>query len=287
MKEAGTSLRIGRLSYYNAHPIYWGFEKGLMPLPGPLIPGTPTELNQRLLEGSLEVSLVSSAFFLEHSDQLLALPLPAIIGKGSVPSVNLYHKGSLEGLEGQEIFVTSESCTSVQLLRLLTTHRWKVSPKILPMEALAAEDHPKGLLLIGDSALHHSTLEEYQTTHLCSEWISWQAYPLPFAIFATRKETWANNQKEIVDFSTHLNQSLSYGLDHLPEIIHEVSEASSIPLEALESYYETLSYRLGPEEIAGLQCFAQLSDKKWKEERRWRAAWLKIADAKPPESKKS
>lgn len=67
--------------------------------------------------GSVDLSLVSSYFYLEHAHQLRPLPDFSVADLGPVYSVNLFHRIPWNDLK--RIALTTESATSVRLLQYL------------------------------------------------------------------------------------------------------------------------------------------------------------------------
>ena len=53
-------LRVGHLNFVNAYPLYGGLLQGAVQRPVELVSGVPSELNQMLREGDLDLSLVSA-----------------------------------------------------------------------------------------------------------------------------------------------------------------------------------------------------------------------------------
>src|ERR1700687_792840 len=80
-------LRCGRISYTNDLPVYAAFDLGVMEFPGLLRAGVPTELNQALLDGELDVSPVSSFFYYQQQDRLSRLNDVCIGSRGEVRSI--------------------------------------------------------------------------------------------------------------------------------------------------------------------------------------------------------
>jgi chorismate dehydratase len=53
-------MRVGRIPYINCYPVYGGIDRGIVPMPGELVDGVPTELNHRMATGTLDVSVISA-----------------------------------------------------------------------------------------------------------------------------------------------------------------------------------------------------------------------------------
>ena len=108
--------RLGIVSYTNVAPLHWGLE----PWAGAsFVRGVPTELNRQLLAAEIDLTLVSSVEFLRHRDVLRALPDFSVATLGPVYSVTLFHWEPWTELSGKKIALTTDSATSIELLKAL------------------------------------------------------------------------------------------------------------------------------------------------------------------------
>src|SRR5213079_1335078 len=154
-------MRIGRIGYINCAPVYGAIDRGVVALPpgAELITGTPAELNDLLVAGELDVSVISAIEYARHAKELLLLPDLAISCDGPVRSVALFSKRAVGILNGCTILLSASSRTSVALLELLCREVWHIKPKFAEaraeaqdLDALAALPH-EAVLVIGDPAL--------------------------------------------------------------------------------------------------------------------------------------
>src|SRR6059058_1191678 len=81
------------------------------------VQGVPTELNERLLNGELDLAPISSIEYARHADRLRLLPRLCVSSEGAVESIQLISKTPLERI--RSIAVTPESATSVVLTKVL------------------------------------------------------------------------------------------------------------------------------------------------------------------------
>src|SRR5712672_4744032 len=154
-------MKIGRIGYINCAPVYGAIDRGVVALPpgGELVTGTPAELNDLLIAGELDMSVISAIEYARHGKDLLLLPDLAISCDGPVRSVALFSKRAVERLGSSTVLLSASSRTSVALLELLCRSVWKIKPKFAEaraeaqdLEALAALPH-EAVLVIGDAAL--------------------------------------------------------------------------------------------------------------------------------------
>src|SRR3989442_15582341 len=152
-------MRLGRIGYINCYPIYGAIDRGVVPAPAELVTGTPAELNDLLVAGELDVSVISAVEYARHAKDLVLLPDLAISCDGPVRSVMLYSRRPVGQLDGRTVLISASSRTSVALLELLCREVSKILPKFAEaraeahdLDALAALPH-EAILVIGDPAL--------------------------------------------------------------------------------------------------------------------------------------
>lgn len=56
-------LRMGRISYINASPVYYGLDRGLAPDWLTLVTDVPAALNHQIRTGEVDISPISAAFY--------------------------------------------------------------------------------------------------------------------------------------------------------------------------------------------------------------------------------
>src|SRR5919197_3583414 len=189
-------MRIGRIGYINCAPVYGAIDRGIVALPpgAELISGTPAELNDLLVAGELDVSVISAIEYARHAKELVLLPDLAVSCDGPVRSVALFSKQPVGQVDGRTVLLSASSRTSVALLELLCRDVWKIRPKFAEaraeaqdLEALGALPH-EAVLVIGDAALKLAATGTYPHRHdLGEEWKTWTGMPFVFAVWAARR----------------------------------------------------------------------------------------------------
>jgi chorismate dehydratase len=177
-------LRLGRIDYINADPFF----AASPPPPGiQLHAAIPTGLNRGLLEGSLDLSWISSVELLRHPDQLLLTTPLCIAAPGAVRSVILASPCAWEDLDGETIWLSSHSATSVALLEvLLADAGFRNDLRVWDHQG-ALPDGP--VLLIGDEALRQGPeLRARRVYDLGDRWRQHTGLPMVFAVLALRRE---------------------------------------------------------------------------------------------------
>ena len=254
-------MRIGRIGYINCAPVYGAIDRGIVTLPAgtELVTGTPAELNDLLVAGELDVSVISAVEYARHAKELLLLPDLAISCDGPVRSVALFSKRPVGRLDGRTVLISASSRTSVALLELLCKDLWKVAPKLAEaraeaqdLDALAALPH-EAVLVIGDAALALAARGTYPHRYdLGTEWKQWTGLPFVFAVWAARRAT---DPGAVQRGHKSLLASRAWGLAHLDLLAEDAAGATGVPLAACREYLGGLDYAFTYKHLAGLTDF--------------------------------
>ncbi len=253
-----TVERLGIVSYTNVAPLHWGLE----PWRGAeFVRGVPTELNRMLLGGDIDLTLISSYEFLRRSDELKALPDFSISTLGPVYSVMLFHWEPWDDLSGKRIALTTDSATSVQLLKVLLKESG-IDAEFVAMEPdldLMLEQCDAALL-IGDSALIEA-VEPRQisgrtplVTDLGEAWYALTRLPFTFAVWASRKDN-PPSEKLV----SELRRAREAGLGQLAEVARAEADHLGLSPLVIQRYLNNFRYYLEPPDRDGLTTFAQKS----------------------------
>jgi chorismate dehydratase len=254
-------MRIGRIGYINCAPVYGAIDHGIVALPpgGELVTGTPSELNDLLVAGELDMSVISAIEYARHAKDLLLLPDLAISCDGPVRSVALFSKRAVERLGGSTVLLSASSRTSVALLELLCRDVWKIRPKFAEaraeaqdLEALASLPH-EAVLVIGDAALKLAAAGTYAHRYdLGEEWKRWTGKPFVFAVWAATRVA---SPAAVHRGHAALLESRAWGLAHLDEIARETAQLTQLPVAACREYLSGLDYAFTDTHRAALSDF--------------------------------
>lgn len=251
--------RLGIVAYTNVAPLHWGLE----PWPGASFHrGVPTDLNARLLAGELDLTLVSSAEFVRHRDRLVALPDFSIATLGPVHSVTLFHRRPWAELRGGRVAVTTESATSVALLRaLFDADGMDVAfePVAPDLDAMLARYD--GALLIGDDALEEAVARRPiagaipLATDLGDAWYARTRLPFTFAVWAA--DAARPPSPRLV---AELRAARERGLGHLADVAHAEAAVRGLSDAVVLRYLANFRYFLTRPDRDGLDAFAARVD---------------------------
>jgi chorismate dehydratase len=231
-------IRLGRISYVNMAPVFFGLEAEVEE-----VPGVPTELNERLLAGEIDLAPISSIEYGRHADGLRVLPRLCVSSEGAVDSIQLVSRAPLEHIAS--VAVTPESATSAVLVRVL-----------LPdAEQVELGEEADATLLIGDAAL--KSMFEDPTPHydLGRLWLDRTGLPMVYAVFACREPV----PDEIAELETAFLAALRRNRSEPERLAREASARYGYPPGFLARYFEKLRYRFGARERAGLLSFFELA----------------------------
>ncbi len=259
--SSSARLRLGKIGYLNVLPIYYPLEAGIVSHPFTIVSGVPAHLNRLMAQGELELSVVSSIEYARHPERYLVLPDLSISCRGAVRSVLLLSQTPVEQLSGQTILVSSQSHTSVALLRILLTTKLGMTAAFRHgncTEALAAGEPPVAMLVIGDEALRLREHPRYPYRwDLGEAWHAWTGLPFVFALWVMQRqalERWNGALEEALE---SLSSAKEWGRTHLDEICCQALKEGILNLPQLQDYYRCLNYDLNRDETLGMEQFYQ------------------------------
>lgn len=249
-------LKIGQIEYANCTPLFYALRE-MFPGSGyEFVTGVPAELNRMLLAGEIDVCPSSSIEYAYHPELYSILPQLSISSIGAVASVLLFSKVPLDKLDGRNILLSSESATSVNLLKILLSQRFGCSctyEKARP-GATSVYGASSALLLIGDSALRASLDTDLFVFDLGELWYSWTGYPFVFALWLCRNEV--SEGLELKILARQLIQAKDTVPSLLDQIVTSAKEAVWMGPDRLLSYWrDNISYQLDDRAQAGLTLY--------------------------------
>lgn len=252
-------MRLGRIPYINCYPVYGALDRGVVTVPARVVSGTPAELNDLLVAGELDVSVISAIEYARHTKQLVLLPGLAVSCDGPVRSVLLFSRRPVGQLDARTVLVSASSRTSVVLLELLCQNVWQVRPRLAEVRAepsdldqLAELPH-EAVLVIGDPALLLAARNVYPyRVDLGEEWKRWTGLPFVFAVWAARREA---DPVLVRRVHAALLEARAWGLAHLDELAATAAAATGVSEPACREYLAGLDYALTYKHLAGLADF--------------------------------
>ena len=253
------SLRVGHISYANCTPLFTALQENFDCSAYRFIHGVPSRLNLLLSEGKIELSPSSSIEYGRSPGKYLLLPDLSISADGPVKSVMLFSRIPLEMLDGKSVCLTSESETSIALLKIILKKYYGFTNIFRTMRVSELSDAFRvcpAVLVIGDTALKcaSSNLSLYQYD-LGDVWHSLTGLPFVFALWIVRKEAADAKFTEVVQISKQLKEAKEIAVSSLDRIAEKCSERTWMDLDALVLYWRTISYDLSYRHVAGVKAF--------------------------------
>jgi chorismate dehydratase len=212
-----------------------------------------------LADGLIDVCPSSSFEYACHSEQYLILPQLSISSFQAVGSVLLFSQVPIEELGGNTVLLSSESATSVNLLRIILANRYgcKCTYELHTSSFDEGFSGYSALLLIGDAALRAS-LQKFApyVYDLGQLWADWTGLPFVFALWLCRRNVAENQKDEMTGLIWKLMDSKEYARNNLHSIAERSSDAAWMGCERLVAYWqENISYELNDKHLDGLRLF--------------------------------
>lgn len=238
------TINISAVSYANTYPFLYGLLHKMSADVINISLDVPSECAQKLCEGKVDIGLIPVA-------KINDVPNATIISEycigavGAVKTVLLMSQVPLE--EIHEVFLDSESRTSVNLVKVLAKHYWKKNwqwqqaPKTFPI----ANMH-QSIVLIGDKTSQHR--KDYPYIYDLAEiWFEFTRKPFVFAV-------WVANTKLPDKFIKSFNSALSFGLYNIDSALDVYAQDSQ--REELKDYLTNyISYDLDLKKKEGMDLF--------------------------------
>jgi chorismate dehydratase len=253
------SLRCGRIVYTNDLPVYAAFDAGAIVYPGTLHADVPSRLNAMLLSGELDLSPISAFAWAANADRLVLLPDLCIGAREEVVSVVLVSNKPPAQLGGERIYVTGESASGRNLLRVLLERRFGVRAEYVeeskPLERARAGD---AALLIGDSAIDAiQTLPSEHIYDLGTLWHEWTRRQTVFAVWAARRDAYERDPDAVRACMDALTDAYTWSRSHEPYVIAEAQRIIPRPAGFYETYYGKLNFTFHSAAQNGLAAFCR------------------------------
>lgn len=263
--EVRTRLRLGRIRYLNTLPFYHGLisPSGKNGLPLAWESGSPTQINQKMREGKIDVAPISSLEYLNHQARYLLFPDLCIGSRDFSTSVLLLSKERLEGLNGATLSLSEESLSAAALLKILLKFKFKFQNRfrVEPSNPAAMLAHSKGCLVIGDDALFFRPQEFVFKTDLSEAWWDWTGLPFCFSVWAVRRTHYERHADEVHRWYRRLKSNLEKNLEDLEKLLKEGMELTiaDARFPTVFGYLFNLNYTLDPKMREGLELFFRLA----------------------------
>lgn len=256
------ALRVGEINYSNCIPIFYTLKKRHYSEGYTFIQGIPSELNQLISDGKIDVSPSSSIEYAINPERYLILPELSISSIKRVESILLFSQFRIEDLNNKTIALTKASATSTVLLKILLKRLYGYSNTFINTEESLEEGLKKypAYLLIGDEALNANINKKGLFVYDLGElWYNLTGKPFVFALWLIRKEAALSDRRLVSQFYKDLLASKKDAYKDLVNIADDIKAYNNIGTERLIRYWQTISYDLTRKHIEGLLEFYNYS----------------------------
>lgn len=257
-----THLRIGRIPFLNCVPFFAKLQES--GCKGEFIDGVPSALNTMLQLGELDVSPSSSFEYARNWRDYLILPHHSIASIGAVKSVLLFSPFELHQLAGRTIYLTGESATSINLLKVIFEEFQQISNIHYSMPEASIETliaNRNSALLIGDRAMKMaaSCPPDIKIYDLGALWYQATGLPFVFALWMIRRDSIAEFSEELSLLENHLEMSRRQVLADSYPFAQASAEKTGLAPGSIVDYWKMIDFRLEEEHLRGLRLFLKLS----------------------------
>lgn len=252
-------LRIGAVSFLNTKPLIYPILNGELQTEDiDLSVHVPSRLATLLRKNELDIGLIPIVEYFRANDQgkgYRILPNISITSRGSVLSIRLFSRVPIQDI--QQIALDTNSRSSVALLRILLTEKYKLSPTLVSCDPSIdpAIVETEAVLLIGDAALKNLGATKY-SFDLGTAWHELTGLPFVYACWVARGEI------ELGDAPNLLLEAKDRGTTQITEIARIESKKLGLPENFCKDYLQHhIHYDLDDSAIAGLEHFYKLAVK--------------------------
>lgn len=254
------TLKIGKINYLNVYPQFTLLrESGIT---GDFIEGVPSRLNTMLGDGSIDLSPSSSFAYAQNYRDYLLIPGASIGSRGAVRSVLLFTGEPLEATLPEEIVLTGESASSVNLLKVIFAERFgKIPPMVFEGKPVEERISQGGAgLLIGDRALKFAKTGNATCCYdLGTLWMELTGLPFVFALWMVRREACAREPEAVQRFARILTEITSRMECEYSRIALGCETAPYLTAEEKVCYWQSLALGLDDEMISGFRLYCKLA----------------------------
>ncbi len=253
-------MKIGKMAFANLFPLFYMLENKCDCSQYEFIEGVPSDLNEKIRLGQIDISPSSSIEYLRHGGMYGFIQDHSISSKGPVKSIFLFSKKPIEDLNGATVLTTSQSETSVALLDIILRKFYRLSCQ-LQSSSLSFEEgigsHP-AYMLIGDNAMLRSSKWKGHQYDLGEVWYRETGLPMTYALWIVRKECFGGELFK--KFVKDLDFAKKEALDNLGEVAAASPIRQSFSEEELVQYWRGISYDFGEEHKRGLDLFRKYAE---------------------------
>lgn len=248
-------VRLGYIDYLNCLPVYYGLERGTVPLDVEVHRGTPTQLNRMFLQGELDITPISSIEYGRNFRECVILPGLSVSADGRVGSILLFSRRPVTGLDGATVSLTGSSATSVVLLKILIQRYYglRVTYFTSLPDLDRMLDQADAALLIGDDALLGAQARpDLSITDLGHAWKEFTGQTMVYALWVMHRDFAEKHPDAVARVAGLLQASQDWGFQNRAGLVAEALRRRNLPRSVVEDYFDLIRHRLDAPERQGL-----------------------------------
>jgi chorismate dehydratase len=244
-------IHVGQIPYLNCLLFFHALERDAGVRLSPLV---PSALGSAAAGAGVDAGPVPLVDTWEIEDRYMPLGDFCISVIDRAHSVLLFSKVPFDRLEGADVGITSESSTSVRLLKVMLANVWRVRPA--RFSALDPEKND-AFLLIGDEALRHrhGDARHPHIADLGEVWRKWTGLPFVFARWVVRRDLPETDRRRLVSL---LDESIATGWEQLDRIAASPATSLGMTVDEVRAYLEAFHFRATAGEHAAMARFREL-----------------------------
>ncbi len=255
-----TTARIGMVNYINTAPIYEPWLDSVHRPDWQVVEAPPATLNKLLAAAQLDLGFVSSYEYCKRPEGYRILADLSISADGPVGSVFLFSRCPLADLDAAQVLLSSQSETSVALVRIILEDFIGVKPCFVGGEIGGIDHAPfQAILAIGDDALRLSAEGQFPHRFDLGEiWKDHTGLPFVFAVFAVREEFCRQSPLILEEVHRQLLRCHQQGMTQLGAISARVASRIPMAVALCEEYLSGIKYDLNVAKQQALAAFCVL-----------------------------
>ena len=249
--------RVGMVNFINTAPIHEVWKEQVKNRSWQLIEEHPAALNEMLANGQIDLGFVSSHEYGMRPERYRILADLSISANGPVGSVFLFSRIKPEKLSGLPVLLSSQSKTSVCLVKIILDQFFNVTPIYLEGDVREARSkNVEGVLAIGDDAIRLNLEGSYQyVLDLGEAWLKLTGLPFVFAICAVREEFAVLHQEQTNEIHRSLIDCRDKGIADLSRICSIAAPRIPMEISSCHSYLKGIEYNLDDNKEKALTTF--------------------------------
>lgn len=223
------TLKISAVSYLNTLPFVYGIKYSGELADYDLQLDVPAECARKFIKKQVDFALVPVAA-LKKMKNYWMIDEYCIGSNGKVRTVALLSKVPLDKIN--RVYLDFHSLTSVNLVKILAKHHWKISPQWVKLDEMTQYNllRLESLVAIGDKVFLLEDEFEY-IYDLAAEWKKFNGLPFVFACWVVQKGVKEEKIKRFI-------RALEWGVSRKQLAIEYLFDTKKFPCVDIKEYLE-------------------------------------------------